>query len=233
MAWMSDLGFFRESGFWRGHARETVIDANDGIVSAAGVAEGLATAGATTHTLFIAGLTLILAGGCAAAGARYAEVRTEWEMNRTLLDAERASIAADPQGEFEELVGLYAAKGLSQELAREVAQALTDRDPVAAHADAELNLASMGTHSGALPAGLIAGLSYAAGAVVPLVGITLLPVSERMTLTFLLALVALVLTGWFTAWLTGLPTLRLIRRNVTLGMATMVAGLLVGILIST
>ena len=233
MAWTNDLGLFRESGFWRGQARESVIDANDGIVSAAGVAEGLATAGASTHTLFIAGLTIILAGGCAAAGARYTEVRTEWEMNRTLLDAERASIAADPQGEFEELVGLYAAKGLDEDLARQVAQALTDRDPVAAHADAELNLASIRTSSGALPAGIITGLAFGAGAVVPLAGMTLLPVSDRITLTLLLALVALVLTGWFTAWLTGLPTIRLIRRNVTLGLATMAAGLVVGLLIGS
>ena len=121
---------------WRVHARESILDVNDGIVSSAGIAEGFASAGVSTNTLLIAGITTMLAGGCAAAGARYTEVRTEWEMNRALLDAERASIRADPAGELEELVGLYVAKGLDASLARQVAQALTDADPVAAHADA-------------------------------------------------------------------------------------------------
>jgi VIT1/CCC1 family predicted Fe2+/Mn2+ transporter len=41
-------------------------------------------------------------------------------------------------------------------------------------------------------------------------------------------LVALGLTGWFASWLTGLPVLRLIRRNLLLGAATMAVGLLIG-----
>jgi hypothetical protein len=36
-------------------------------------------------------------------------------------------------------------------------------------------------------------------------------------------------TGWFAAWLTGLPVLRLVRRNVLLGGAIMGASILVGL----
>src|SRR5690349_14475348 len=67
---------------WRAHAGESIMDVNDGIVSGAGIAEGFASAGVSTNTLLIAGFTTMLAGGCAAAGARYTEVRTEWVMNR-------------------------------------------------------------------------------------------------------------------------------------------------------
>jgi VIT1/CCC1 family predicted Fe2+/Mn2+ transporter len=213
---------------WRTRARDSILEVNDGIVSAAGVAEGFASAGASTSTLVFAGAAVVLAGGLAAAGARYTEQRTEWEMNRTLIDEERASIEADPAGEFEELVGIYEAKGLSPSLAREVADALTRRDPVAAHADAELRLDDLGTTSGAIPAALIAGLSYGVGAVVPLMAMHWLPFGQRAPLTFLTVLVALALTGWFAAWLTKLPVLRLVRRNVLLGTATMSASLLVG-----
>ncbi len=66
-------------------------------------------------------------------------------MNRALVEADEAHIAADPDGELEEPVGIYQAKGLDNELARRVAAALTERDPVAAHADAELRLADLGT----------------------------------------------------------------------------------------
>ena len=98
--------------------------------------------------MLLAGTAVILAGGSAAAGARYSEVRTEWEMDRALPEAERASIEADPVGEFEELVGIYEAKGLNPGLARQVAEALTELDPVAAHADAELRLEALGPTSG-------------------------------------------------------------------------------------
>jgi VIT1/CCC1 family predicted Fe2+/Mn2+ transporter len=55
-----------------------------------------------------------------------------------------------------------------------------------------------------------------------------LPGGQRIALTFVAVLVALALTGWFASWLTGLPVLRLIRRNLLLGAATMAVGLLIG-----
>jgi VIT1/CCC1 family predicted Fe2+/Mn2+ transporter len=213
----------------RGHARESILDANDGITSAAGIAKGFISAGASSRTLLLAGTAVILAGGAAAAGARYSEVRIEWEMDRALLEAERASIEADPAGEFEELVGIYEAKGLNPGLARQVAEALTELDPVAAHADAELRLEALGPTSGAILAGLTAGLSFGIGAVIPLAAMIWLPRGELLALTFVAILFALGLTGWFAAWLTGLPVIRLVRRNIVLGSAIMVAGILVGL----
>ena len=59
----------------------------------------------------------------------------------------------------------------------------------------------------------------------------LLPSDGRMVLTFVVVLIALGLTGWFASWLTGLPALRLVRRNVVLGGATMAASLLIGLVI--
>ena len=215
----------------RDHARESILDVNDGITSAAGIAEGFISAGASTTTLLFAGTAVILAGGSAAAGARFSEVRTEWEMDRARLEAERASIAADPAGEFEELVGLYEAKGLNPQLARQVAEALTELDPVAAHADAELGLDALGPTSGAVLAGLTAGLSFGIGAAIPLAAMTWLPRGELVALTFVAILFALGLTGWFAAWLTGLPVMRLVRRNIVLGSSVMAAGIIVGLVL--
>lgn len=212
----------------REHARDSILEINDGIASAAGVAEGFAAAGATVHTLLLAGLTVIVAGALAAAGARYSEVRTEWEMNRNLIDQERANLRADPEGEMEELVWIYQAKGLTPQLARQVAEALSSRDAVAAHIDAELRLEGLGASSGAAPAAAIAGLSYALGAVVALLLVYFLPSRERVVSTLVVVLLALALTGWIAAWLTGLPTIRLVRRNVTLGAAAMAAAIIVG-----
>ena len=231
MRWLHRVLGADELEVWRLRARASVLDLNDGIVSAAGIAEGFASAGASDSVLLVAAVATVLAGGLAAAGARYTEVRTEWEMNRALVEAERASIEADPDAEFEELVGIYQAKGLGVELARQVAAALTERDPVAAHADAELRLDDLATTSGAVLAGVAAGISYGIGAALPLTAMRWLPSGERMVLTVVVVLIALGLTGWFASWLTGLPALRLVRRNIVLGGATMAASLLIGLVI--
>jgi vacuolar iron transporter family protein len=223
------VGGDRREG-WSEHARESILDANDGIVTAAGVAEGFAKAGASTGTLLLAGAVVIVAGGLAAAGARYSEERTEWEMDRGLLEAERASIEADPRAELDELVRIYETKGLSPDLARQVAEALMQHDPVAAHADAELRLDSAASPMTSLHAGLTAGLCYALGAAVPLAVVSVSPVGARIELTVAAVLLALALTGWFTSWLTGLSPLRLVRRNLILGTATLAAGFVVGLL---
>ena len=92
---------------------------------------------------------MILAGGLAAAGARYTEVRTESEMNRALIDAERASILAHPEGELTELAELYEATGLDAQLAEQVARALTDRDPDCCPRRRRVRLDALGPTSGA------------------------------------------------------------------------------------
>ena len=120
--------------------------------------------------------------------------------------------------------------GLDPRLARQVAEALTELDPVAAHVDAELRLEKLGPKSEAVPATVTAGLSYGIGAAVPLVAMRCwLPLHDRLAVTFVIILIALALTGCFAAWLTGLPVLRLVRRNVLLGAAIMSVGILVGL----
>ena len=216
MRWLQSALLIDDRKGWRERARESIVDLNDGIVSAAGIAEGFVAAGASTRALVFAGATVVVSGGFAAAASRYAEERTEWEMHNRLVEAERASIEADPSGEFEELVATYEAKGLGAGLARQVAAALTVRDPLAAHADAELDLESIPPARANVYAALNAGLFYALGAAVPLIAIRWLPTRERSELAFAPVLLALGLTGWFAAWVTGLPALRMVVRNLVL-----------------
>lgn len=152
-------------------------------------------------------------------------------MSRSLLHDERSAIATDPEGELAELVAIYEAKGLETGLARQVAGALMAHDPVAAHLDAEHDLESIEPARAIVFDALNAGLFFGLGAAVPLVTIRWLPVHERIELAFVPVLLALALTGWFAASLTALPVWRLVLRNVSLGAATMAAGLFVGLVI--
>ena len=228
MKWLQRVLLIDDRKGWRERTRESIVDLNDGIVSAAGIAEGFVAAGASTRALVFAGATVVVSGGFAAAASRYAEERTEWEMHHRMVEAERASIEADPAGEFEELVAAYEAKGLETGLAQQVAAALTARDPVAAHADVELDHESIEPARANIYAALSAGLFYGLGAAVPLAAIWWLPTRERGELAFVPVLLSLGLTGWFAAWVTGLPTLRMVIRNLVLGACAMTAGLIIG-----
>jgi VIT1/CCC1 family predicted Fe2+/Mn2+ transporter len=228
MRWLQRALLIDDRGGWRERARESIVDLNDGIVSASGIAEGFAAAGASTRALVFASATVVLTGGFAAGATRYAEERTEWEMDNRLVEAERASIEADPAGELDELAAAYEAKGLEAGLARQVAAALSARDPLAAHADAELDLERIPPARANIYAALNAGLFFGLGAAVPLLTIRWLPTRERSELAFVPVLVALGLTGWFAAWVTGLPTPRMVVRNLVLGACAMAAGLIIG-----
>lgn len=213
---------------WRLLLREAAVDLNDGVVSAAGVVEGFASAGASTQALLLAGLAVMVVGGFSAAGAKYGEERTFWEHEHAMIEQERRAIEADPEGELAELAAIYEAHGLRPELAAEVARELMRHDPVAAHAHAELYLGDTPATSGALQAAAVSGVAYAAGALVPLLLMQALPASDRIPMTFVIVLIGLAATGWFTAWLTGLPVWRLVRRNVVFGTAAMLLSLAVG-----
>src|SRR5215471_3676864 len=195
MRWLQRAFLIDDRKGWHERARESIVDLNDGIVSAAGIAEGFVAAGASTRALVFAGATVILIGGFAAAASCYAEERTEWEMHGRMVEAERASIEADPAGEFEGLVAAYQAKGLETGLARQVAAALTARDPVAAHADAELDLESIAPARANIYAAVSAGLFFGLGAALPLVAIRWLPTHERSELAFIPVLVGARIDG--------------------------------------
>ena len=103
--------------------RAAVLGANDGIVSVAGIVMGVA--GATSHAdaIFVAGVAGLVAGALSMAAGEYVSVSTQRDTERALLDKERRELAEEPEEELAELAALYREKGLSDEIALEVAAA--------------------------------------------------------------------------------------------------------------
>jgi VIT1/CCC1 family predicted Fe2+/Mn2+ transporter len=120
--------------------RAAVLGANDGIVSVAGIVMGVA--GATSHAdaIFVAGVAGLVAGALSMAAGEYVSVSTQRDTERALLDKERRELAEEPEEELAELAGIYREKGLSEEIALEVAVQLTAHDALGAHAEAELGI---------------------------------------------------------------------------------------------
>lgn len=200
--------------------RASVLGANDGIVSMAGLILGVA--GATNQQSFIltAGIAGISAGAISMAVGEYVSVSSSRDSEKALIKKERKELKEDPEGELEELVLLYVKKGLSRKTAVTVAQELTDKDPIAAHLDAELKIDPDNLTS-PIHAAIASALSFLAGGIIPLVAIALPMPSLRIPIVFASVLVALIATGTFSALIGGASIIRATFRVVIGGILAM------------
>ena len=212
--------------------RAGVLGANDGIVSTAGIVMGVAGATDDTTTIAIAGIAGLVAGALSMAAGEYVSVSTQRDSEEALLATERQELAEDPADELAELAGLYVEKGLSEQLAFEVAQQLTAHDALGAHAEAELGIDPDDLTS-PWQAAWASMVSFTLGALLPLLTITLSPPGARIWVTALSVVAALVLTGWASARLGYGSTRASVVRNVLGGAVAMAVTYGVGSVIDT
>jgi VIT1/CCC1 family predicted Fe2+/Mn2+ transporter len=134
-----------------------------------------------------------------------------------------------PEQEEQELAGIYEDKGLSPELAAEVARELTANDALEAHAEAELGIDpdELTSPWHAAWASLVA---FTVGGLLPLLAISVPSVSVRVWACAAAVLVGLVLTGVISARLGNARAGQAIVRNVGVGALTMLVTYLVGVL---
>ncbi|MEZ0448911.1 VIT1/CCC1 transporter family protein [Cellulomonas sp. ICMP 17802] len=207
--------------------RAGVLGANDGIISTAGLVLGVAGATSAIGPILTAGIAGLVAGAVSMALGEYVSVSSQRDAERALIATERAELRDDPEGELAELAAIYEAKGISADTARTIAAELTAHDAVAAHLDAELGLdpdaLTNPTH-----AAISSGVSFTAGAVLPVLAVALAPAGVRVPVTFVAVLVALVLTGRISAWLGGAPPGRAVLRLVLGGAAAMAVTYAIG-----
>jgi VIT1/CCC1 family predicted Fe2+/Mn2+ transporter len=200
--------------------RAGVLGANDGIVSTAGLVFGVAGATTDSVSLLIAGLAGMVAGALSMAGGEYVSVSSQKDSEVAALRKQEAELATDPVGKLSQLADHYAGRGLSPELAEQVARELSEHAALDAHAQVFLNLDTDGRVSpwAAARASLVA---FLAGSVIPLLAIVLTPLDVRLPFTVTAVLAALVVTGLASARLGGAKPLRAIVRNVVVGSLAM------------
>ncbi|MEU3026536.1 VIT1/CCC1 transporter family protein [Streptomyces incarnatus] len=211
--------------------RAAVLGANDGIVSTAGLVVGVAGATGSRTALLTAGLAGLLAGSMSMAAGEYVSVSTQRDSELAALAVEKRELREQPEAELRELTGMLRARGLSEEVAREAAEQLTERDALRAHARVELGI-NPDELTDPWHAACASFLAFTVGALLPLLAIVLPPTDRRLPVTVLSVLAALVLTGWTSARLGSAAPRRAVLRNVgggALAMAvTYAAGSLLG-----
>jgi VIT1/CCC1 family predicted Fe2+/Mn2+ transporter len=209
-----------------GWLRAAVLGANDGIVSTASLMVGVAAANVGRNELLVAGVAGLVAGAMSMAAGEYVSVSSQADTEQADLKRERAELKAQPVHEHQELAAIYIKRGLSSELAVQVAQQLMAHDALGAHARDELGISKTLT-ARPVQAALTSALTFAAGAAMPLLAawaappVLLLPVVAGVSLVVLTAL------GALAARTGGAPILRASLRVVFWGALAM--GLTAGV----
>jgi VIT1/CCC1 family predicted Fe2+/Mn2+ transporter len=212
--------------------RASVLGANDGIVSTAGLVMGVAGATTDRTAILVAGVAGLAAGALSMATGEYVSVSTQRDSELALLDRERRELIEDPVDELEELAGIYVGKGLSEDLALQVARQLTAHDALGAHAEAELGIDPDDITS-PWAAAWASMIAFTIGALLPLLTIMLVPVGARIPVTVGAVTVALAMTGWSSARLSDGPPGRAVARNVGGGLLAMAVTFGIGSLLGT
>ncbi len=200
--------------------RAAVLGANDGIVSVAGIVVGVAGATSSNVAIFTAGIAGLVAGALSMAAGEYVSVSSQRDTERALLEKEKYELETNPEGELQELIGIYRSKGLSKKTATLVATELTHSDAYAAHIDAELGL-DPNDLTNPLQASIASAVSFLIGALIPLLTIILVPVKTRLISTFVSVVIALVITGIASAHFGGAKKIPATVRVVVGGLLAM------------
>ena len=147
--------------------RAAVLGANDGIVSTASLITGVAAAQAAHGAILTSGLAGLVAGALSMAAGEYVSVRSQADTEAADLRLEQRSLKRNSGEELAELTEIYVQRGLSPDLAAQVASQLTHHDALDAHARDELGIL---LHNRARPvqAAVASAACFAGGAALPL-----------------------------------------------------------------
>lgn len=225
------LGRLRAAVADRESLRSWTIVANDGIVATAGILEGFAGAGAGDRTLVTAATIATVAGMLSVGGAEWAEAAAEREAQLTAAEEEAAELVLQPDVEHAELVAYYEAKGLTPQLAREVATQLMAHDALDAQLESEHGILEIMSRAETVRVGIGSAIAYLLGAAIPLAVTVAVPVAIESTLILVAVVISLIVTSVVGARTGRMNLQRTLARSLTVGLATVIISYLVGKLV--
>jgi len=215
------------SGGW---LRAATFGAMDGLVTNIALIAGVGGGGVSRHTLILTGVAGLVAGAISMGLGEYTSVRTQNEQVGAELDKELRELEVNPEGEADELVAMWTARGLPEPLARQVADVLKadPREALRVHAQEEL-----GVVPDELPSPWTAAFSslvcFAVGAVIPL--LTYLIGFDSLIAALAVGGVGLFAAGVLVARFTGRGSVRSGLRQLLLGAFAAGVTYLIGVLI--
>lgn len=210
-----------------GWLRAAVLGANDGIVSTASLVVGVAAAGSERSAVLVAGLAGLVAGAMSMAAGEYVSVSSQTDVEKADIAREIRELRETPDAELDELTHIYMGRGLDRELARQVATQLMEKNALGAHVRDELGISET-VATNPLQAAVVSALTFAAGAILPIIVALLVPASQITLAVAAMTLVALAILGALGASAGGAGLVKGAVRVTFWGALAMIATSVVG-----
>jgi VIT1/CCC1 family predicted Fe2+/Mn2+ transporter len=204
-----------------------VLGANDGIISTAALLLGVAAADSSRTAILTAGVAGLVAGAVSMGLGEYVSVSSQRDSERSDIAKETWELEHQADHELDELTAIYQSKGLSRELAREVAVQLTEHDALGTHLRDELGI-ERDDLAKPFQAAWSSTLAFSVGAAIPLLAAAIASAGARMVAVVVVSLMGLVVLGYTGARLGGAQPGRPIARVVVGGAIAMGVTMLVG-----
>lgn len=212
--------------------RAAVLGANDGILSTASIAIGVAAASDLREPIILATLAGLAAGAFSMAAGEYVSVSSQTDIENADIAREKRELEDAPEEELHELAKIYENRGVSKATALEVAKQLTAHNALEAHMKDELGITDM-TQANPLQAAVASGAAFTVGGSLPFIVTLVLPLEQMIYYQYGFAILFLAVLGSFAAKTGGSNILKAILRitfwgTVAMGL-TAVVGYLFGI----
>ncbi|KRK39773.1 integral membrane protein [Loigolactobacillus bifermentans DSM 20003] len=207
--------------------RAGVLGSNDGILTVVGVLFSVAVATTNQFTIFIAGLSDLLACAFSMASGEYASVSSQKDTEKAVVAEEERLLATNYELELDRVVAYYEARGVTSETAHEIATELMAQDALGTVVRVKYDL-ELGHYMSPWQAAFSSMFSAAAGGLFPLMAMTLLPVGTQWPGTIIAVTLSVALTGYLSAKLGDGLVKTAVIRNVLVGLVTMFIHFYVG-----
>ena len=216
-----------------GWLRAAILGANDGIVSVASIVVGVAAASGTYDHILLSGIAGLVAGAMSMAAGEFVSVSSQADAEEAELAREAAALKAEPSLELSELADIYVGRGVEPALAREIAEQMTARDALGAHARDDLGLSEV-LAARPIQAAFASAISFTSGGAAPMLTVLLAPTSALIPPVLAVSLFTLALLGAIGARAGGAGVVKAVWRvcfwgilamGVTAGVGSLFGGL--------
>ncbi len=209
--------------------RAAVLGANDGILSTASIAIGVAAASDFREPVILATVAGLVAGALSMAAGEYVSVSSQTDIETADIERERKELEEMPEIELQRLAEIYEKRGLKKQTALTVAKELTEKDALAAHVRDELGINEI-SQANPIQAALASGAAFTAGGVLPLLVALFLPFDRLEYYLYGSAILFLIILGGLAAKTGGSSVKRAVIRITFWGTVAMGLTALVGYL---
>ncbi len=207
--------------------RAAVLGANDGILSTASIAIGVAAASNTRDPVILAALAGLVAGALSMAAGEYVSVSSQTDVEKADIEREKKELLDMPEIELQRLAEIYEQRGLNKETAQIVAKELTSEDALGTHVRDELGINEI-SQAKPIQAAFASGAAFTTGGILPFLVTLFLPLKGMEYSLYGFAIFFLIILGALAAKTGGSSVNKAIIRITFWGTVAMGLTALVG-----